>query len=570
MKVHVLAAVGSIILATIAVDQARAQAPLPYNIGDAVRSGEQTRRQTLPGSPPTLVLPRLAEPQFTMKDKETLLVRHFKVEGPSLVDEAEIRAALAPYEGRKLTVQQIYEAADGVTTIYRTHGYMVAKAYVPAQNARGGVLRLKVVPGQYGDVRLDNKSLVRDGFVQGVVDHVHDKSPYIEKSALERAMLLLSDLPGAGMPRVVIGAGQRPETTNFTFDVPEGKRVDGYLMADNWGSPFTGRDRLTGNIDINSLLGIGDRFSAFGIITDAGELKNGRIAYALPIGTDGLHAEVAAFRTTYVLGDSFAGLGATGTANGVMGTLTYALIRQGDQSLYLSGNYTHKSLNDELLNISFADRHIDLGTAGVTYDRSGTFWTLPFVTSTTASLTHGRVAFDDPFQLAANIAGADTAGDYTKFNFLHVSTLAFTDKLSLNMNFRAQKSFGKNLDSSEQLGLTGWFGIRSFDEGLAGDSGYIITPELKYALPGFDRYTHSVGLFADSGGVWLENPSFTVTQKPLTQLNDIGLGYYATYEYMPTRFLLLKAMVAHTVGTDGGAELYDHDTKGLVQIGVTF
>jgi hypothetical protein len=70
--------------------------------------------------------------------------------------------------------------------------------------------------------------------------------------------------------------------------------------------------------------------------------------------------------------------------------------------------------------------------------------------------------------------------------------------------------------------------------------------------------------------VWLENPSFTVTQKPFTQLNDVGIGYYATYEYLPTRFVLLKAMVAHTYGSDGGAELYDRGTKGLVQAGVTF
>jgi hemolysin activation/secretion protein len=573
MRIHVIAAISGALVATIAASQASAQTPppqLPFGIGNAVREGEQTRRQALPGSPSMPALPRLVEPQLTLKDKETLRVRRFKVEGPSLVDEAEVRAALAPYEGRKLTIAQIYEAADGVTTIYRTHGYLVAKAYVPAQNAAGGVLRLKVVPGQYGDIHLKNESLVRDGVVQGVIDHARERSPYVEKSALERAMLLISDLPGAGMPRVVIGAGKRPETTDFTFDVPPGPRVDGYVMADNFGSPFTGRGRLIGNLDFNSPLGVGDRFNAFGIITDAGELKNGRLAYAVPLGTDGLRAEVAAFRTTYVLGGTFAGLGATGTADGVTGTLTYALIRQGDQSLYLWGNVTRKSLNDELQGLSFADRSINLGTAGVTYDRSGALWMLPVTTSTTASLTHGRVDFNDPLQQAANVAGADTLGDYTKFNLTHVSTLAFTDKLSLATNFRFQKSFGKNLDSSEQLGLTGWFGIRSFDEGLSGDTGYIVTPELKYALPAVNRFQHSVGLFTDVGGVWLENPAFTVTQKPFTQLNDVGLGYYATYEYLPTRFLLLKAMAAHTYGSDSGAELYDRRTKGLVQIGATF
>src|SRR5262249_10218775 len=155
----------------------------------------------------------------------------------------------------------------------------------------------------------------------------------------------------------------------------------------------------------------------------------------------------------------------------------------------------------------------------------------------------------------------------TKMNLNHVSMLAFTEQLSLTTNFRAQKSFGKNLDSSEQLGLTGWFGIRSFDEGLAGDDGYIVTPELKYALPGLGKLSHSVGLFTDVGGVWLEHPGFTVTQKAFTQLNDVGLGYYATYEYLPAQFLLLKAMVARTYGGNSGAQTYDRGTKGLLQIG---
>ena len=67
---------------------------------------------------------------------------------------------------------------------------MVAKAYVPAQNARGGVLRLKVVVGQYGEIRLKNESLVRDSFLQGVIDHARARSAYVEKTALERAMSL--------------------------------------------------------------------------------------------------------------------------------------------------------------------------------------------------------------------------------------------------------------------------------------------------------------------------------------------------------------------------------------------
>jgi hemolysin activation/secretion protein len=516
------------------------------------------------------VLPRLVEPPFTLKDKSTLLVRHFKVEGTELVSEAEIRDIVAPYENRKLTLAQIYEAADKITTLYRDKGYLLAKAYVPAQNATRGTLKIKVVPGKYGTIALQNNSLVRDAFLHGVIDHALATSALIHKDELERTMLLISDLPGAGMPRVAVNAGRQPETSDFVFDVPATRRIDGYQLADNFGSPYTGRNRMSVGLNVNSPLGIGDRLSAFGIVSENIRLANGRVAYSLPIGYTGLRAEVAGFRTTYVLGGIYGGLDATGTADGVSATLVYAVRRTREDSIYLSGGYTHKTLNDNVFGVSLAHRSMDLGTIGVTRETVGSIFGHPVTTNTTFSFTGGSLEFPDPVQRAINVAGPNTVGDYEKINLVFNTVLGLADKLSLSTDIRAQKSLSGNLDTSEQLSLTGIWGVRSFDEGLAGDSGFVITPELKYALPDIRNYRHSIGVFTDVGAAWIENASYTTLQKAYTQINDVGLGYYATYEYLPGRVVLLKAMVAHSYGSNDGAQSYDRGTKGLVQIGATF
>lgn len=550
---------------------ALAQSSLPYNIGDAVRQSDESRRAApSPGIGSGPVLPQLVDPPFTLKDKERLLVRSFKVEGPMLVDEARLREILVPFENRRLTIAEIYAVADQITAVYRNAGYLVAKAYVPAQNARRGVLRIKLVPGKFGAVTTTNESLVRSDYLQGVLDHALGTSPYIHKDSLERAMLLMSDLSGAGMPRVAIGPGRAPETSDFMFGVPENRRIDGYLLGDNYGSPFTGRNRISGGLNLNSPFGFGDRLSAYGIVSEDASLVNGRVAYSIPVGYDGLRAEVSAFRTTYKLGGIYQDLDATGTADGIATTLTYALRRQREDSIYLSGNYTHKALNDNVLGVSLANRKIDLGSLGVTRDTVGALAGLPLITSTTFSYTGGQVNFDDPAQRAVNVAGINTVGDFSKINLSFNATLGLSEKWSLSTILRAQKSLSGNLDSSEQIGLAGFWGVRSFDEGLAGDSGYVVTPEIKYALPDIASYRHSVGLFTDVGGVWIANPSYTTTQKPYTQLNDVGLGYYATYEYLPGRVLLLKAQVAQTYGSNDGAASYDKRTKGLLQVGFTF
>lgn len=555
--------------ALLGASQAFAQT-LPYNIGDAVRQSEEARRAAPQPNVATPILPTLVEQPFVLKDKETLLIRHFRLEGPQLVDEAQVRMLLAPYEGRKLTIAEIYEAADKITTLYRNQGYLVAKAYVPAQNAQSGTLQIKIVPGKYGVVGLKNESLVRDQSLQGVLDSALKNETYTHKDRLERAMLLMSDLAGTGVPRIAIGPGRAPETSDFVYSVPEGRRVDGYLLGDNYGSPFTGRNRLSGGLNLNSPLGLGDRLSAYGILSENGKLKNGRVAYSMPLGSDGLRGEISAFRTTYTLGGIYQNLDATGTANGIAGTLTYAIKRQRDESIYISGNYTHKSLNDNILGVSLSHRVIDEGTIAVTRESQSNLIGLPWFTSATLSLTVGRVNFPDPAQRVTNQLGVNTAGNFSKLNLQATSTLALLDNLSLNTTFRAQRSLSGNLDSSEQFGLTGFWGVRSFDEGLAGDHGYLITPELKYALPGFSGYNHALGLFTDIGAVWIANPSYTTTQRAYTQLNDVGIGYYANYEYSPGRQLLIKAQVAHSYGSNGGARSYDRRTKALVQVGFTF
>ncbi|MFG1270485.1 ShlB/FhaC/HecB family hemolysin secretion/activation protein [Xanthobacter versatilis] len=550
---------------------------VPFNIGDAVRDAQQAQRaapEPQPAKP--LVLPRLAEPQLVLPDKATLNVRAIVVTGTEglSVEAEKLRAVLAPYEGRKLTLAQIYEAADKVTALYREAGYLVAKVYVPQQDARGGTLTFKLVPGHYGKVDVKNESRVKDFMLQGTLDAQKVlPGELITQAKLERAMLLISDLAGAGMPRAVIGAGSAQGTSDFLFDVPEQSLIDGFVMGDNYGTPYTGVWRASGGVNLNSPLGIGDRLSAFGLVSDTTDMLNGRVAYSLPIGYDGLRFEAALFRTTYALGDTYKNLDAAGVADGVSATLLYPFLRSRADSIWGSAAYTYKDLNDESLGLSYAHRRISEGTLGLNRDTSGVlpFLNMPIVTSTAVAVTFGNVEFPDPDQALVNLLGADTQGDFSKLTASFVMTVALMEKLSLSVNVRGQKSFTGNLDSSEQFGLTGIFGVRSYYEGLSGDSGWLVTPELKYALPDIYSWHHAVSVFADVGGVALEDGSYTITQPSYVQLGDIGLGYYGNYEYSPGRNLLLKGYLAWSVGGNEAQAGYSRGgTVGLIQAGLTF
>ena len=347
------------------------------------------------------------------------------------------------------------------------------------------------------------------------------------------------------------------------------------MLGDNFGSPYTGRDRCNGGFTLNSPLGYRRSPVRLGVVSETGGLVNGRIAYAPPPTYGGLRGEVSFFQTTYKLGGVYRDSRATGEANGFSINIVYPWKRLREESVYLFSNFTHKYLDDKVFDISLARRYIEVGTIGVTHDMLGSVFDLPFVTDTSLSASGGVLRFPDPAERTANKAGIDTAGAFGRINLSFNSTLAMTPELSLSFLLRAQKAIGRNIDSSEKLGLTGVFGVRSFDEGLAGDSGVVTTPELRYALPTVDNYRHSFGVFSDFGAIWLERPGYTSTQRAFSPLSDIGAGYYATYdltnvEASPARSLFFKAQVAHSLGWSTVAPSYDLSTKGLVQLGVTY
>ncbi|MBA2124945.1 ShlB/FhaC/HecB family hemolysin secretion/activation protein [Hyphomicrobium methylovorum] len=545
-----------------------------YDAGTAAREGEQAQKYApQPQRGGVLDLPQLVEPQLNMPQGEKLHIRTIAVSGgDDLVPSQSVRALLKPYEGRRLSLAQIYEVADKITALYREAGYLVAKVYVPEQDARGGTLNLKLVPGRYGRVTVNNASLIRDHVIDGIlVQQGVTEGPLIEKNGLERAMLLISDLSGAGMPRSVMGAGRAQGTSDFQFEVPEGRRFDGFVLEDNFGTPYTGRWRTMAGINANSLLGLGDRLSVFGMISENTDLMNGRVAYSVPIGYDGLRAEAAVYRTDYALGDQFASLDAAGTVDGISGALFYPLLRSREDTIVVSAVYNYKRLNDLVLDMSTNYRKINEGTVSINRERVGELFGLPLVTSSNLGLTIGNVEYPDAAQLAFNKAGADTAGDFQKISGGITLTLALAQKLSLVVDARGQKSLSGNLDSSEQFGLSGIYGIRSLNEGLSGDSGWVITPELKYALPDIYAWHHAASVFIDVGGVALENGDYTTTQPDYLSTADIGIGYYGTYEHSPGRALMLKAYLAHTIHESSDTQSYSRgSTVGLLQAGITF
>ncbi|MDB6084019.1 MAG: ShlB/FhaC/HecB family hemolysin secretion/activation protein, partial [Gammaproteobacteria bacterium] len=227
-----------------------------------------------PSSSPGLIIKQPAA--GADDDSPPFLVRHIDVSGNSLVSTAELRALVAQSEGKTLNLRYLEDLAARITKYYQEHGYLLSRAYVPAQTLNDGTVRIAVVEARYGAVSLFNSSGISDPLLKSYLTPLRPGQPVTENT-LERSLLLLADVPGA-VVNSTIAPGAAMGTSDLQVTAVPGAPYAVALAADNGGNRYTGRDRVTATASMNDPLGHGDVLNVTGLTAGA-NLDYGRLAY---------------------------------------------------------------------------------------------------------------------------------------------------------------------------------------------------------------------------------------------------------------------------------------------------
>lgn len=401
----------------------------------------------------------------------------FRITGQDVYSDKELLQLVANLKDRQLTFGDIQLAADRITKYFREHGYLVAQAYIPAQDVKDGVVEIAVTVGRYGKITIENKSSLKQAAVTKLFSRVHS-GEYITNKVLERALLLLNDTSGI-TGKAVLRPGAEPGTSDLVVEVKDSIKTSGRLYADNYGNRFTGKIRTGASYGVNNVSGRGDTLSFGGILAGSG-MDEVNFSYLTPVGRDGMMFGVSASRMHYSLGEDFAALDANGTARTFSVFGSYSFIRTHDFTLSGRLAYERKVLQDRIdSQHEVTDKHTGNWTASVDAQKVGP----GSVTTASLSVTRGHLGIDTPGSRANDDATAQTAGSFTKGNIIVYHGRALNTRLSMSMSFIGQKA-SKNLDSSERLSAGGINGVRAYPQGEAsGDEGYIFTGELRWNLP---------------------------------------------------------------------------------------
>jgi len=434
---------------------------------------------------------------------EAFAVNKLEISGNSKISTSALHALVADVEGKQLTLRELTQVANRITEYYRQHHFPLARAIIPAQVIKNGVVLIQVFEARYGSVNLSNRSHVSDSLLAATLAPLKS-GDVIEQDELDHVLLLLLDIPTVGL-NAVLKPGEAVGTSDLDVTTQPGPRLVGVASIDDYGNRYTGRARAGATLSLIDPVAHGDELSLTGLSSGA-DFNYARLSYEDTLNGLGTMLGAAYSGLHYELGDGLEALDGRGTAAVASLWGRQPLLRRESFNLYLQLQFDRLQLDDALdSSQTQTDRHLDTFTTSLSGDARDAL--LPGGISTwNLSVTAGHLNFDNTAAAVADAATARTVGAFSKLNFnvAHLQRLSPGNALYLSF---AWQWTDDNLDSSEKMIGGGPYTVRAYDLGvLSGDAGELGTVEFQHELG------HLPGAWVTAA--FLDAESLTVNKSP--------------------------------------------------------
>lgn len=495
-----------IVFCVLPVEAAPVPLP-PSEAGKALRDLQKQPELSEPKS--TAPLQAEPEPAPTPEDADaakaqpsaevSMLVKSIQVSGNSAIATAELEALLADLVGSEHTLADLNAGATRITAYYHERGYIVSRAYIPPQKIKDGAVMINVQEGRVGEKRISNQSRLSDQYVDKYLNGIKS-GDVLQAAPVDRVLLQLNETPGVGVARASLQPGASVGSADLVVELTPSAPYAANIQADNFGSYYTGENRLGVELALNSPRKIGDLITLRAMTTDL-NMNYAYVAYQFPMGSRGLRVSATYSGTSYRLGKEQLASQTHGTATVSSLVAVYPFIRSLLSNLSGTFSWEDKQLNDAIANNPI-DKQVQVATLGLTGNRRDEFGG-GGVTLFELSFASGSLGMDDASLITDN-QSAHTNGSFTRLNYRLNRLQRLSDSYSLSLALSGQ-SASKNLNSSEQFSLGGAYGVRAYPQGEAyGDEGRLVTVEMRH------EFTQSLQgvMFFDAGSVIINHAPY--------------------------------------------------------------
>lgn len=160
---------------------------------------------------------------------------------------------------RGITIGQIESVANTITRFYRERGFVLAKAYIPKQQVRDGIVNLTLLLGMLGEVDIHANEMYDAEDLQAVFKDMMGMP--VTSAAVEENLFLINNFPGITVDGY-FEPGYQVGDTRLNINVKNESRYNANVRVDNHGTEESGLYRLYADAQVNNMLGMADMLHA--------------------------------------------------------------------------------------------------------------------------------------------------------------------------------------------------------------------------------------------------------------------------------------------------------------------
>ena len=512
---------------------AYSQVPLP---GDADTSRLRPPRLPLPTTPKFDL--RIESPEKSPVPKAvddiTFEVKAIDLDGAEYYSRSEIDKIFSPLIGKKISLNELRDATEKLEKKYKDDDFFLVRVIIPPQEVENGIFKVKIIEGYINNVFVEGGNKYSREKILSVVKKLENKKP-IDLKSLERALLLLNDLPGISGSGVLrqgsdIGSSELlvtinpPPPTSYILTLNNG-------ASKTMGQYSTNINATFNNPDYPSSVSVG--FSS-ALKNDDDQLFNPILkafngTYSTSLGDDGLIFSLAGVFANAKPQGSIKSLGILSQSYSVAPRLRYSIKRTRDESYYLEGGLNVARSKTFLLDSSTTKDKLTV--ADFVFSVTNDVW-FGGSTQLNFTLAQGLDLFGSRGE-STSLPGPSVANfkqTFLKYKFSGNHSLP-VKKINGSLKLSAQAQWTNDkLLAGEQITFGGPAIGRGYDGGaIAGEKGFGLSVELSRKLKrnnllGLDLSNFELFGFIDYAEAKILKEPISGTPEKSSYIGSHGIG----------------------------------------------
>lgn len=420
-----------------------------------------------------------------------------------ILSSTELAEIASSVEGKSVTLQDLQKMVATINELYYKKNFITAKAVLPPQKIVDGTIKIELIEGRYGQIRVEGNKNTRDGYILNRLDL--EKNTLVDLKEIERTLTYFNrtnapQLKGELLPGANVGE------TDCVLHVEEAPLWQTTIYTDNAGSTESGLYRIGALMVNNNLFG-GNETLILNPTWTQGTLA-GSIGYSQPINNHGTTITFGYSKNTLdIIKGNLKDLDVTGRSEDISVTLGQPLKVTSDLKTDAYLDIHHKTSSTDFFGNNLLDTKSNTYTLGYNVQQTlaNGLW------YASISGTHIKATQKDNYDHKS----------FSKFNTSVVRQQVFQARQILTFRGMAQLSASKELPATEQFSLGGIATVKGFKESIvSGDTGYYLGVE--YSVPVAEKVNGRILLGLDHGAV---QQNFENGSKQRDTLTSASIGY---------------------------------------------